>query len=103
MSPRNRIISAVPGTYSIATHRNRTCDFDHNVRAHFGLAAKTAGGAVLLYDGEVYERPIWTITRHEISFRIGNCAVNLYDANDGERTSDVLKDLKARIRVLIDA
>lgn len=66
------------------------------------LQAKTAGGAYLFYDGELYKSPKWLVGPEMIAFRVGNCTCYLWEFGS-ETELQAYHDLRKRLRVLVEA
>lgn len=65
------------------------------------LRVKTEKGAALFFDGELYEKPEWEINRWRVTFTSGNVTIWLWQSGDDAKEAE--KDLRNRIRVLVDA
>lgn len=39
------------------------------------IKAKTDAGAVLMFDGELWANPVWTVTPDEVSFGNSGCRI----------------------------
>jgi hypothetical protein len=66
-----------------------------------GLKDKTDAGAMLFWDGELWENPVWTITDRMICFTSGNTTQMLLEP--GDKPDEAEFEIRGRLRVLMDA
>jgi hypothetical protein len=65
------------------------------------LKQKTAKGAILAIDGEIWDKPRWWISDEKITVRSGNCIQLLWERGESPKIFE--KHWRKRIRVLVDA
>lgn len=63
--------------------------------------AMTTQEAVLIFDNEIWPEPKWSITKHRISFKSGNCTQVILERRDDPE--EAYANIRGRIRVLVDA
>lgn len=70
----------------------------------FELRAKTRDGAVLMFDGELWNAPRWRINKNEVSFSNSGCRIILWSSEEGYGgQAEAIRVIRKRIRVLVDA
>jgi len=65
------------------------------------LKRKTDAGAVVIFDGELWDKPKWKINPVQIEMASGNCALLLWQRGDSR--ADAMNVIAKRMRVLVDA